>query len=60
MENFSERQIAALPMLEVHPNSVAQDATGDIFVGTSTFIVRLVSNRNGYSQQWFTQRDCLR
>jgi hypothetical protein len=60
MENFNERQIAALPLLEVHPNSIAQDAKGDIYVGMNAFVVRLVSDRNGYTQQWFTQRECLR
>ena len=60
MENFNERQIAALPMLEVHPNSIAQDAKGDIYVGMNAFVVRLVSDRNGYTQQWYTQRECLR
>lgn len=59
MENFSEHQIAALPLLEVRPNSIAQDAKGDIYVGMNAFVVRLVPDRNGYSQQWFTQRECL-
>lgn len=60
MENFNERQIAALPLLDVRPNSIAQDAKGDIYVGMNAFVVRLVSGRNGYTQQWFTQPECLR
>ena len=60
MENFNERQVAALPILNIRPNSIAQDAKGDIYVGVNAFVVRLVSDRNGYKQQWFTQRDCLR
>ena len=59
MENFNERQIATLPMLEVFPNSIAQDAKGDVYVGMNAFVVRLVSGRNGIAQQWFTQRECL-
>ena len=38
MENFSERQIATLPLLEVRPNSIAQDAKGDIYVGMNAFV----------------------
>lgn len=60
MENFNERQIAPLPLLDVHPNSIAQDAKGDIYVGMNAFVVRLVPAPNGYSPQWFTQGDCLR
>jgi hypothetical protein len=60
METFNERQIAALPMLDVRPNSITQDVKGDIYVGMNAFVVRLVSDRNGYTQQWFTQRECLR
>lgn len=59
MEDFHERQIAALPKLEVQPNSIAQDAKGDIYVGMNAFVVRLASDRNSYSQQWFTQKECL-
>lgn len=59
MDDFHERQIAALPLMETRPNSIAQDAKGDIYVGMNAFVVRLVFDRNGYSQQWFTQRDCL-
>jgi hypothetical protein len=60
MENFNERQLAALPFMGARLNSIAQDAKGDIYVGMNAFVVRLVSDRNGYSQQWFTQRGCLR
>jgi hypothetical protein len=60
MDEFHERQITALPLLEVRPNSIAKDAEGNIYVGMNAFVVRLVSDRNGYSQQWFTQRECLR
>jgi hypothetical protein len=60
MENFNERQVAALPLLDIRPNSIAQDAKGDIYLGVNAFVVRLVSDRNGYTQQWFTQRECLR
>jgi len=59
MEDFNERQIAALPLLGIHPNSIAQDARSNIYLGMNAFVVRLVSDRKGYSQQWFTQRDCL-
>jgi len=59
MEDFSERQIAAFPLLDVRPNSIAQDAKGDVYVGMNAFVVRLVSDRLGYSQQWFTQGECL-
>lgn len=48
MENFNERQIASLPMMDVRPNSIAQDTRGDIYVGMNAFVVRVVSNRNGY------------
>jgi len=60
LKDFNERQIAALPLLEIWPNSLAQDAKGDVYVGMNAFVVRLVSDRNGYSQQWFTQPDCSR
>jgi len=60
MENFSERQIAVLPLLGTWPNSIVQDGRGDVYIGMNAFVVRLVSDRNGYSQQWFSQRDCLR
>ena len=60
MEQFNEQQIAAIPLLEVHPNSIAQDVNGNIYVGTDAFVVRLVSGRDSYSQQWFTQSDCIR
>jgi len=59
-EDFRERQIATLPLLETYPNSIAQDAKGNIYIGMNGFVVRLLSERNGYTQQWFTQRECLR
>jgi hypothetical protein len=59
MDDFHERQITALPTLEVQPNSIAQDAKSDIYVGMNAFVLRLVSDRNHYSQQWFTQKECL-
>jgi hypothetical protein len=60
MEDFRERQIATLPLLGTYPNSIAQDAKGNIYIGMNGFVVRLLSDRSGYTQQWFTQRECLR
>lgn len=60
MEQFNEHQIADLPLLDVHPNSIAEDGNGNIYVGMDAFVVRLARDRNGYSQEWFTQGDCLR
>ncbi len=60
MEDFGEKQIATLPLLETYPNSIAQDARGNIYIGMNVFVVRLLSDPNGYTQQWFTQRECLR
>jgi len=60
MEDFNELQIAPLPLLDVHPNSIARDAKGYIYVGMNAFVVRLVPDPHGYSPQWFTQGDCLR
>ncbi len=60
LEGFNERQIAVLPLPDLQPNSIAQDAKGNIYLGMNAFVVRLVSDRESYSQQWFTQRGCLR
>lgn len=57
--DFNNRLISRLPIINVQPNSVAQDATGSIYVGMNAFVVRLVPGRAGYSQEWFTQRACL-
>jgi hypothetical protein len=34
-------------VLDVHPNSIAQDAKGDIYVGTNAFVVRLIPDFKG-------------
>ena len=60
MGEFIEHQIADLPLFDVRPNSIAQDGNGNIYVGMNAFVVRLAPDRSGYSQQWFTQGDCLR
>jgi hypothetical protein len=60
MDDFHERRITGLPMMELQPGSIAQDARGDIYIGMNAFVVRLVSNRDGYLQQWFTQDGCLK
>ncbi len=60
MEDFRERQIATLPLLETYPNSIAQDANDNIYIGMDGFVVRLLSDRQSYSQQWFTRPECMR
>lgn len=57
--DFNNRLIAKLPILYVLPNSIVQDATGNIYVGMNAFVVRLVPAPSGYLQEWFTQRACL-
>ena len=35
------------PLLDVHPNSIAQDAKGYIYVGMNAFVVRLIPDVKG-------------
>jgi hypothetical protein len=39
MDDFHERQITELPMMELQPSSIADDAKGDIYVGMNVFVV---------------------
>ena len=39
MDDFDERQITELPMMELQPSSIADDAKGDIYVGMNVFVV---------------------
>jgi hypothetical protein len=34
-------------LLDVHPNSIAQNAKGDIYVGMNAFVVRLIPDFKG-------------
>ncbi len=57
--DFKVRRLAELPLLEVHPNSVAEDARGSIYIGMDAFVVRLVPNQTGYEHEWFAGKKCL-
>lgn len=60
MKDFKESFLATLPLLRLKPNSIAQGSDGNVYLGMRGLVVRLVPDRNGYSQQWFTKPYCLR
>jgi hypothetical protein len=53
------RRIASLPLDDLRPVSVAEDAQGRIYLGMNAFVVRLVPSDSGYVQEWFTKPGCL-
>lgn len=58
-DGFNIRQIAALPLLQTHPNSITEDANGGIYVGMQAFVVRLVPDHTGFTHEWFAGDGCL-
>jgi len=57
--DFKVRKLAELPLLGIHPTSVAEDARGSIYIGMQVFVVRLVPNQTGYEHEWFVGTGCL-
>lgn len=58
-DGFKILQLAALPLLDIGPNSVAEDTRGAIYIGMKAFVIRLVPNQTGYAHEWFTEPGCL-
>lgn len=56
---FKVRQLADLPLMQTHPNSIAEDSSGAIYVGMEAFVVRLVPDHSGYTHEWFAGEGCL-
>jgi hypothetical protein len=58
-DSLKVQKLAELPLFDVRPTSVAEDADGTIYIGMKAFVVRLVPNRTGYTHEWFAGAGCL-
>lgn len=59
-EKFEVHNHSDMPWLELHPNSIASDSNGVVYVGMQAFVVRLTPTSTGYKREWFVGEGCLR
>lgn len=59
-DKFKVQNLIDMPWLQLHPNSIAEDTRGAIYVGMQAFVVRLTPARTGYMREWFAGDGCLR
>ena len=58
-QESAAKEIASLPFAQTYPNSVAEDARGQIYIGMNAFVVQLIPTKTGYADEWFTKPHCL-
>ena len=59
-DKFNVQNAIEMPWLQLHPNSIAEDKRGAVYVGMQAFVVRLMPARSGYMSEWFAGDGCLR
>lgn len=59
-DKFEVQNHSDMPWLELHPNSIASDNKGVVYVGMQAFVVRLTPTSTGYRHEWFVGDGCLR
>jgi hypothetical protein len=58
-DTFRVQNHTDMPWLQLHPNSIATDNSGAIYVGMQAFVVRLTPTKTGYRHEWFVGNGCL-
>jgi hypothetical protein len=58
-QESAAKEIASLPFAQTYPNSVAEDARGQIYIGMNAFVVQLIPTKTGDADEWFTKPHCL-
>ena len=59
-DKFKVQNHNDMPWLQLHPNSIAADNSGAVYVGMQAFVVRLTPTGTGYMREWFVGDGCLR
>jgi hypothetical protein len=59
-DKFEVQNHNDMPWLQLHPNSIAVENSGAVYVGMQAFVVRLIPTGTGYRQEWFVGDGCLR
>jgi hypothetical protein len=59
-DRFNIHDLFDMPWLQLHPNSIAADNSGAIYVGMQAFVVRLTPTETGYRREWFAGNGCFR
>ena len=59
-DKFEVQHHIEMPWLELHPNSIASDNNGVVYVGMQAFVIRLTPTSTGYRREWFVGEGCLR
>jgi hypothetical protein len=59
-DKFEVQNHNDMPWLQLHPNSIAADNSGAVYVGMQAFVVRLTPTGTGYRHEWFVGDGCLR
>jgi len=59
-DKFKVQNLIKMPWLDLHPNSLAEDKNGAIYIGMQALVVRLTPTKTGYMREWFAGEDCIR